>query len=420
MSLLFFVTILPCFGFSYNITFTGSGVSTFVGDVLVQNLTSGSSITIPSGNALNLSDGKTAVNQLSADDETIRIYPVQEDGISTISFIAKQAGSTQLNVFNINGKKVIGILSNVQAGNNLFKLSLQKGAYAIQVTGNGYSYTAKMMNQSAAFTNPSIGYIRTEKPTTSRLQKSKSSITGTTTMVYIAGDRLLFTGKSGIYSTIVTDVPTDDKTINFEFFTCTDGDSNNYKAVTIGKQTWMAENLKATKYNDGTAISLVTSNTTWGGMFGPAYCWFNNDAGTYKNLYGALYNAYASNTTKLAPVGWHIATMAEWTTLKSYISSKTSTYGPVVKALAITTDWTHSENPDVIGKDLTKNNSTGFSALPAGNRLQDGSFTSAGFYCSWWCHYTNAYSWILYNNYGSLLSGDNVIMCGMSIRCVKD
>jgi len=231
---------------------------------------------------------------------------------------------------------------------------------------------------------------------------------------------LLFTGKSGIYSTIVTDVPTDDKTINFEFFTCTDGDSNNYKAVTIGKQTWMAENLKATKYNDGTAISLVTSNTTWGGMFGPAYCWFNNDAGTYKNLYGALYNAYASNTTKLAPVGWHIATMAEWTTLKSYISSKTSTYGPVVKALAITTDWTHSENPDVIGKDLTKNNSTGFSALPAGNRLQDGSFTSAGFYCSWWCHYTNAYSWILYNNYGSLLSGDNVIMCGMSIRCVKD
>jgi uncharacterized protein (TIGR02145 family) len=276
-----------------------------------------------------------------------------------------------------------------------------------------------MISQSTKQINPTIIYIGTENQTTSKSQKSKSSVLGSTTMTYTTGDHLLFTGESGIYSTIVTDVPTGDKTINFEFVACTDGDGNNYKVVTIGSQTWMAENLKTTKYNDGTAIPLVTSSTTWAGMFGPAYCWFNNDAVANKK-YGALYNAYASNTPKLAPVGWHIATKAEWTTLNSYIISKSTTYGPVVKSLALTTDWSPSENPDVIGNDLTKNNSTGFSAMPAGNRLQDGGFASAGFYCSWWCSYTNAYCWILYNNYGTLLSGDSVIQCGMSIRCVKD
>jgi len=122
----------------------------------------------------------------------------------------------------------------------------------------------------------------------------------------------------------------------------------------------------------------------------------------------------------LAPLGWHIATKADWTALNSYITSKALMYGPVVKALAANYTWTGSTNQNVIGNDLTKNNSTGFSAVPAGNRLQDGSYASTGFYCSWWCYYTNAYSWTLYNNYGSLLSGDNVIMCGMSIRCVKD
>lgn len=90
---LLFVTILPCFGISYNITFTGSGASISVGDVLVNNLTTGTSVTVPAGNILNLSDGQTAVAQLSANDETIRIYPNSVEGISTISFFAKQAGN---------------------------------------------------------------------------------------------------------------------------------------------------------------------------------------------------------------------------------------------------------------------------------------------------------------------------------------
>ena len=97
--------------------------------------------------------------------------------------------------------------------------------------------------------------------------------------------------------------------------TVTDKDDNVYHTVTIGTQTWMAENLKTTKYNDGTAIPLVTDSTAWTSLLTPAYCWYNYDATTYKNTYGALYNWYAVNTGKLAPIGWHVATDAEWTTL---------------------------------------------------------------------------------------------------------
>lgn len=70
----------------------------------------------------------------------------------------------------------------------------------------------------------------------------------------------------------------------------TDIDGNVYYTVTIGSQVWMAENLKTTKHNDGTAIPLVTDPTQWGNLTTPGYCWNNNDETTYKNTYGALYN----------------------------------------------------------------------------------------------------------------------------------
>ncbi len=69
-----------------------------------------------------------------------------------------------------------------------------------------------------------------------------------------------------------------------------DIDGNYYNIVTIGSQTWMQENLKTTKYNDGTAIPLVTDPTTWINLTTPGYCWYNNDTATYKSTYGALYN----------------------------------------------------------------------------------------------------------------------------------
>lgn len=112
-------------------------------------------------------------------------------------------------------------------------------------------------------------------------------------MAYSTGDRLKFTGISGNYSTVKTDIPTSDKTLTFNFIPCTDGDNNNYPVVEIGSQVWMGENLKTTKYTDGSLIPLVSDGAAWAANYTPAYCWFNNDESIYDDTHGALYKYIA-------------------------------------------------------------------------------------------------------------------------------
>src|SRR5664279_2133742 len=84
----------------------------------------------------------------------------------------------------------------------------------------------------------------------------------------------------------------------------TDIDGNVYTTVTIGTQVWMVENLKTTKYNDGTSIPNITDGAAWESLTTPGYCFYNNEAAN-KTTYGALYNWYTVNSSKLAPTGWH-------------------------------------------------------------------------------------------------------------------
>jgi uncharacterized protein (TIGR02145 family) len=213
--------------------------------------------------------------------------------------------------------------------------------------------------------------------------------------------------------------------------TVKDADGNVYHTVKIGTQVWMSENLKTTKYNDGTAIPLVTDNTAWHNLSTPAYCWYNNDAATYKNKYGALYNWYTVNTGKLAPVGWHVPTVAEWITLENYLTANGYNYDgstsgdKYAKSLAATTDWATDSKTATIGNDLTKNNRTGFSALPGGGRYDDnGSFDGVGGNGYWWSSTENDTD----NAWGELM-GYNLSgvgryydgkQDGFSVRCVRD
>jgi hypothetical protein len=93
--------------------------------------------------------------------------------------------------------------------------------------------------------------------------------------------------------------------------TVTDIEGNVYRTIKVGNQVWMAENLKTTKFNDGTLISLVTNSSAWGKSSQPAYCWYNNDV-TNKKFYGALYNWFVVETGKLCPVGWHVPSDKYW------------------------------------------------------------------------------------------------------------
>jgi len=142
--------------------------------------------------------------------------------------------------------------------------------------------------------------------------------------------------------------------------TIVDIENNHYRIVQIGTQVWMAENLKTTKFNDGTSIPLVTDENAWSALSTPGYCWYSNNVAN-KNTYGALYNWYAVTSNNFPPVGWHVPTQAEWTALNIFLG------GEVIAGNKLKESGTvHWASPNT-----GASNSTGFTGLPGGAREPD-------------------------------------------------
>ena len=211
----------------------------------------------------------------------------------------------------------------------------------------------------------------------------------------------------------------------------TDIDGNSYKTITIGNQTWMAENLRTTKYNNGSAIPYITDFDTWQRSNTPAYCWPENDVSN-KDIYGALYNWFTVNTGKLAPTGWHIATIDEWRTLKTYLMNNnyyvTNVTTNLAKSLASNFGWRNSTNTGAIGNDISTNNKSTFNAVPSGCRQVRLNFSPIGITTSWWTpNIDYTIDTLLPYNLGfdfnsSILSewSGSDRQSGFSVRCVKD
>jgi uncharacterized protein (TIGR02145 family) len=99
-----------------------------------------------------------------------------------------------------------------------------------------------------------------------------------------------------------------------------DLDSNKYTVVKIGKQYWLQQNLRSSKYNDTSSIANGLSATAWKATNRGAYA-FYEDNPAQEQVYGKLYNGYAVATGKLCPKGWHIPSDKEWQALKATISA---------------------------------------------------------------------------------------------------
>jgi uncharacterized protein (TIGR02145 family) len=136
--------------------------------------------------------------------------------------------------------------------------------------------------------------------------------------------------------------------------TVTDADDNTYEVVTLGTQTWMAENLKTTKYNDRIEIPEIKDSLAWLSETEGAYTWFRNDS-TNKQVHGALYNWYSVNTGKLCPAGWHVPTNDKWITMENYLIANGYNYdgttngdwatnNKIAKSLADVYSWNPSDN----------------------------------------------------------------------------
>jgi uncharacterized protein (TIGR02145 family) len=206
----------------------------------------------------------------------------------------------------------------------------------------------------------------------------------------------------------------------------TDIDGNKYHTVTIGNQTWMAENLKTTHYRNGDPIPNITEKATWATLTTGAWCNYDNNAANGIK-YGHLYNWFAViDNRNIAPTGWHVPTDAEWTTLVDYVSANPGNSRSAAKALASTTDWeTTNQNTNAIGYNLSLNNSSGFSALPGGFFDYDRASIGIGSNGDWWSSTQDddaslAGDISLLFCYREALLGSLIKLQGISVRCVKD
>ena len=217
--------------------------------------------------------------------------------------------------------------------------------------------------------------------------------------------------------------------------TVTDQDGNNYPYLTYGNQVWTVENAEMVTYRDGTEIPQVTDATEWANLNTGAWCYYDNDP-----TKGKLYNWYAvmgihdtdPNTPnkEFAPVGWHVPTDAEWTTLENYLITNgynydgTTTGNKIGKAMASTTGWNTSTNTGAIGNDQSLNNDSEFNAIPEGLRDYYGSFFYEGTNTVFWSSTEDnsgiAWNRSLYDDSSNLYRLNNDKRYGFSVRLVKD
>lgn len=201
---------------------------------------------------------------------------------------------------------------------------------------------------------------------------------------------------------------------NLSYGSVTDIDGNAYATIQIGAQTWMAENLRTTKYCNGDAIPIVTDNTDWESITNDAWFHYNNDS-QYEIPYGKLYNWYAVDDARnICPCGWHVPTDAEWTVLTDYLGGESLAGG---KMKSNGTQYWQSPNTDAT-------NESGLSALPGGVRFFDGPFYfvgSNGYWCSS-TEYNADSAWGRELNYssGNVIRFEYIKATGFSVRCIMD
>lgn len=188
----------------------------------------------------------------------------------------------------------------------------------------------------------------------------------------------------------------------------TDIDGNTYKSILLGKQEWMMDNLKVTKFKNGQPIPHIQDSIVWNAWKSGAYVFYKNDT-----KHGILYNWMVVNDARgVCPTGWHIPAGFEWDTLAKFLGGDEVAGGKMKAKL-------HWETPNT-----SATNESGFHALPKGMYGVNGSFNNIGKNAYWWSSTEHGVSsaWgreIGFNESG-LFAGHGDKRDGLSIRCIKD
>jgi len=199
--------------------------------------------------------------------------------------------------------------------------------------------------------------------------------------------------------------------------TVTDIEGNVYKTIVIGKQIWMAENLKTTRYSNGDFIGTTHPDTlNYMGENNPKYQWVY--AGNDSNIatYGRLYTWYAvTDSRNVCPMNWHVPSEVEFATLIKFLGTDSLAHGKLKE-----TGTKHWDKPNI-----GATNESGFTGIPGGNHHPKGSFLYMGVCGHWWSstEYEKNFAWRLRLRYDTDI--ENFLdyapkLMGWSVRCVKD
>lgn len=202
-----------------------------------------------------------------------------------------------------------------------------------------------------------------------------------------------------------------------------DVDGNIYHTTLIGKYRWMTENLKTTRYNDGSHLSCIKDHESWFISDSAAYCYYHNNE-SFADTFGILYNWYAVNTGKLCPEGWRVPSDEEWMNIEGSVDSRykagdSAWLKPGLRGYDAGQKLRSADRwrPGIAGTD-----DFGFSALPGGERFS--SFHGKGSSGFWWSsteagQYSSYYRSLIYS-FGLVSRDTHPKRMGFSVRCIKD
>jgi uncharacterized protein (TIGR02145 family) len=215
---------------------------------------------------------------------------------------------------------------------------------------------------------------------------------------------------------------------NLTYGSLTDQEGNTYKTIVIGTQEWMAENLKTSIYRNGDPIPTNLDSATWANTTNGAWEYYDNDF-NYACPFGKLYNWHACmDNRQLCPVGWHVPSDAEWSTLINFLdpsadggnnSNNAGEQMKTIGSIQYETGLWHEEG------EITGSNSSGFSGIPGGvfiyPNLQSFQISIRG---NWWSTSLAPWPspWIRYLSQDSNDAYRNTLnpQFAISVRCVRD
>lgn len=421
------------------ITFEGSlnGSTVALDSIYVENLTASGDTTIYYPDNQLLLDGDITVGLeggvRSAD--ILRSMPNPFNGNTEI-VVVSTGGDMLLTVHDAMGRRTAQQRMDAVPGQHRFRYSSgMPGVHFLSVQQRGVHRTHRMVAMEGAVEQGGkLSYIG--------LSGSHGSFKDSRVLfTWQPGNELRYIGyatnNGNVLAAVIEDVPTVSVTHTFVFDAATpcapavaDTDGNVYPVVAIGSQCWTAENLRTTRYRDGSTIPNVINSSVWGELSTGAWCNYLN-APINDAIYGKLYNWYAVDDARgLCPLGWHVPSDGEWSTMEMSLgmpledANSSGTRGEAENVGGKLKTWGTIEAGTGLWSipNLGATNESGFSGIPGGLRGFN-QINGSGF---WWSATENALfpdvamcRNLLTNNTGSG-RGPNSKGTGLSVRCVRD